>query len=679
MGFLFLLINKLTIKIVNFKFLIVIYYFMSIIFADYQPINFITVTEENARQLLPLVKTTQGVLWLPNSLKNIAIFDDNLVQFYDQSLAEHLVNIWHKSKAIIFTLAMGAVVRLITPLLTDKNTDPAIIVIDRASEYVISLTGGHQGSADKLTELLARELDAKPIITSASSALNLPSIDTFGNIFGWQKGEGNWTEVSINIARNKPILIQQNSGLKWWQNRLPSHHPFIFDTAESSSVKTTPENEQNPLTTEEKNIKGMIYIGVEKTPKVDIPCISWHPRLLWVGIGCERNTSPSLIESAVTNVLNQYNLAQKAIASLATIDLKSDEIGIVALAEKWNLPLQIFTSEALKSVSVPNPSSIVENEVGTPSVAEASALKASLLPNLSENQLKPPYLVVPKQIIRQEGEKGAVTVAIARSNLEYNSNQGKLYLIGTGPGSLEYLTSTAKTALREADIIIGYGLYIDLIKSLLRPEQIIESSPITQERQRAQRAIELAKWGLKVAVISSGDCGIYGMAGLVLELLANQNWDTKQPPLQVFSGITAMQSVAAKIGSPLMHDFCAISLSDLLTPWDVIEKRLIAAANADFITAIYNPRSNTRTQQIVKAQEIFLQYRNPNTPVAIARSVTREDENIVITTLEMMLTHSIDMLTTVIIGNSTTKRYHDLLITPRGYLNSSAETLKTQR
>lgn len=652
---------------------------MSIIFADYQPINLITVTEENARQLLPLVKTTQGVLWLPNSLKNIAIFDDNLVQFYDQSLAEHLVNIWHKSKAIIFTLAMGAVVRLITPLLTDKNTDPAIILIDRASEYVISLTGGHQGNADKLTELLARELDAKPIITSASSSLNLPSIDTFGNIFGWHKGEGNWTEVSINIARNKPVLVQQNSGLKWWQNRLPAHHSFIFDTAESSSVKTTPENEQNPLTTEEKNIKGMVYIGVEKTPKVDIPCVSWHPRLLWVGIGCERNTSASLIESAVTNVLNQYNLAQKAIASLGTIDLKNDEIGIVALAEKWNLPLQIFTSEALKSVSVPNPSSIVENEVGTPSVAEASALKAGLLPNLSENQLKPPYLVVPKQIIRQEGEKGAVTIAIARSNLEYNPNQGKLYLIGTGPGSLEYLTSTAKTALREADIIIGYGLYIDLVKSLLRPEQIIESSPITQERQRAQRAIELAKWGLKVAVISSGDCGIYGMAGLVLELLANQNWDTKQPPLQVFSGITAMQSVAAKIGSPLMHDFCAISLSDLLTPWDVIEKRLTAAASADFVTAIYNPRSNTRTQQIVKAQEIFLQYRNPNTPVAIARSVTREDENIVITTLEMMLTHSIDMLTTVIIGNSSTKRYHDLLITPRGYLNSSAETLKTQR
>lgn len=644
---------------------------MSLIFADYQPLNFITVTEENALQLLPLVKVTQGVLWLPYSLKNIAIFDGNLVKYYDRTLGEHLADIWHESKAIIFTLAMGAVVRLITPLLTNKNTDPAIIVIDRSSKYVISVAGGHQGNGDKLSELLATELDGKAIITTASSGLNLPAIDTFGNIFGWQKGEGNWTEVSINIARNKPTLVRQNLGLNWWQNRLPSHHPFIFDTAEFSLVKTASENNQDGAKTEEKKITAMIYIGVEKTPKIDIPCISWHPRLLWVGIGCERNTSASLIESAVTKVLNQYNLAQKAIASFATIDVKRDEIGILALAEKWHLPLQIFTAEELNSVAVPNPSSIVKEEVGTPSVAEASALKAGLLPNLSENQLKSPYLVVPKQIIRQEGEKGAVTVAIARSNLEYNPNQGKLYLIGTGPGNIEYLTTTAKTALKEADIIIGYGLYIDLIKSLLRPEQIIESSAITQERQRAQRAIDLAKWGLKVAVISSGDCGIYGMAGLVLELLTNQNWDGKNPLLQVFSGITAMQSVAAKIGSPLMHDFCAISLSDLLTPWDVIEKRLMAAASADFITAIYNPRSNTRTQHIVTTQSIFLQYRNPNTPVAIARSVTREDENIVITTLEMMLNHSIDMLTTVIIGNSSTKRYHDLLITPRGYLSTT--------
>ena len=660
---------------------------MSIIFADFQPLHFIAVTEENAIPLGYLAKITDSVLWLPEKLKterqNSAVkFAEKKVRYYSDSLAQHLANIWHNSQGIVFSLTIGAVVRLISPFLTHKKNDPAIIVIDPHTQYVISLLGGHQANADKLAELIAHQLDARPIITSASYNLNLPSIDTFGDMFGWQKGEGDWTQVSVSIARNQPTLIKQTSGLNWWQNSLPPSHPFIFandgylDPSQPPLVKGEIEENISLLTRESKTkidnfaAKAMVYIGAEKTPAVNIPSISWHPRVLWVGIGCERDTSPSLIESAVTEVFDKYNLERKAIASLATIDIKGDEVGILALADQWHLPLQTFSSEELNQVSVPNPSRIVKQEVGTSSVAEASALKAALFANLIENQGKSPNLIAPKQIIRQDGEKGAVTVAIAQSALEYNYHEGKLYLIGTGPGSLEYLTSAAKTALREADIIIGYGLYIELIKSLLRPEQIIEPSQITKERQRAERAIELAKWGLKVAVISSGDCGIYGMAGLVLEVLANQNWNEKHPPVHIVSGITAMQTVAAKIGSPLMHDFCAISLSDLLTPWDVIEKRITAAASADFVTAIYNPRSQTRTQQIIKTQAIFLQYRHPNTPVAIARSVTRDDENIIITTLEEMLNHPIDMLTTVMIGNSSTKRYHDLLITPRGYLNN---------
>jgi len=668
---------------------------MSKIFTDYQPLNFITITEENALKIESLVKITDGVLWLPeklnnnfqNSILSSEKKENKLYQYYHTSLAKHLANIWEDSQGIIFCLTLGAVVRLISPLLTNKEQDPAIIVIDPHTKYVISLLGGHQAHGDKLTELIAHQLEAKPIITSASFNLNLPPIDTFGYIFGWEKGHGDWTQVSANIARNQITLIKQDVGLNWWQNSLPSSHSFIFENNTiidnnnldnfSSPFLNQKQKNNLPLSIEEKetiinnsSINAMVYIGAKKTPDVNIPCISWHPRVLWVGIGCERDTSPSLIQSAVTKVFHEYNLELKAIASFATINIKSDEVGILALADKWHLPLKTFNSEELKEISVLNPSSIVKKEVGTPSVAEASALKAALSPNLPENQLKSPHLIVPKQIIREEGKKGAVTVAIAQSMLEYNPHDGKLYLIGTGPGSIEYLTSRAKTALREADIIIGYGLYIDLIKSLLRPEQMIEKSKITQEVQRAERAIELAKWGLKVAVISSGDCGIYGMARLVLEILQNQRWNGKQPLVEVISGITALQSVAAKIGSPLMHDFCAISLSDLLTPWDVIEKRIIAAASADFITAIYNPRSLSRTEQIISTQAIFLQHRNPNTPVAIARSVTRDDENIIITTLAEMLNHPIDMLTTIMIGNSSTKRYHDLLITPRGYLKN---------
>jgi cobalt-precorrin 5A hydrolase / precorrin-3B C17-methyltransferase len=222
--------------------------------------------------------------------------------------------------------------------------------------------------------------------------------------------------------------------------------------------------------------------------------------------------------------------------------------------------------------------------------------------------------------------------------------------------------------------VIGYSLYIELIQSLKRPGQIIEASPITQEQQRAKRAIELAQWGLTVAVVSSGDCGIYGMAGLVLEELQVSGWDGKSPQVQVFPGISALQSAASRVGAPLMHDFCAISLSDLLTPWEMIQKRLTAAATGDFITALYNPRSQTRTQQIITAQAIFAQHRDLDTPVAIVHGAYRDDEQVILTTVEKMLEQPIDMLTTVIIGNTTTRNHAEWMITPRGYWGFDSTT-----
>jgi cobalt-precorrin 5A hydrolase/precorrin-3B C17-methyltransferase len=230
------------------------------------------------------------------------------------------------------------------------------------------------------------------------------------------------------------------------------------------------------------------------------------------------------------------------------------------------------------------------------------------------------------------------------------------------------MTPAAQSAVTQADAIIGYFLYIDLIGPLRRPGQIVEALPITQERQRAQRAIELAQWGLTVAVVSSGDSGIYGMAGLVLEELAANGWDGKKPQVEIFPGISALQSAAARVGTPLMHDFCAISLSDLLTPWEVIQKRLAMAAQGDFITALYNPRSRTRTQQIETAQHIFLQHRPHDTPVAIVKAAYRAEEQITLTTLAKMTDSKIDMLTTVIIGNSSTRTHKNWMITPRGYL-----------
>ncbi len=322
----------------------------------------------------------------------------------------------------------------------------------------------------------------------------------------------------------------------------------------------------------------------------------------------------------------------------------------------------------------------MEKEVGTPSVAEAAAIVAAnqttnvetLYITSPQNVASPQNIAslqIPKQIYRAsiQNLKGAVTVAIAQSKKEYIGKVGKLLLVGTGPGNLEQMTPAAQTAVASADAVIGYGLYIDLIAPILGKHQIIEALPITKERDRATRAIELASWGLSVAVISSGDSGIYGMAGLVMEDLQASGWDGKCPSVEVFPGVSAFQSAAARVGTPLMHDFCAVSLSDLLTPWEVIVKRLEAAAAADFVTALYNPKSKTRTQQLAEAREIFLKHRNPDTPVAVVRSVYREDEQITITTLEKLFDVPVDMLTTVLIGNQSTRSYGEWMITPRGY------------
>jgi cobalt-precorrin 5A hydrolase / precorrin-3B C17-methyltransferase len=240
--------------------------------------------------------------------------------------------------------------------------------------------------------------------------------------------------------------------------------------------------------------------------------------------------------------------------------------------------------------------------------------------------------------------------------------------VGTGPGQLAQITPAAQSAITQADAVIGYSLYMDLLQPLFRPGQILEALPITQERQRAQRAIALAQWGLSVAVVSSGDAGIYGMAGLVLEELQALGWDGQTPSVEMFPGVTALQAAAARVGTPLMHDFCAISLSDLLTPWPVIVRRLTAAAQADFVTAFYNPRSQSRESQLGQAQAIFLAHRAATTPVALVRSAYRQEETITFTTLGELPITEVDMLTVVLIGNQSTRFYAGKMITPRGYL-----------
>ena len=236
---------------------------------------------------------------------------------------------------------------------------------------------------------------------------------------------------------------------------------------------------------------------------------------------------------------------------------------------------------------------------------------------------------------------------------------GKLLIIGFGPGSFEHITKRAREAIGESEVIIGYNTYVDLIAGLLTEQQVVRTG-MTEEVSRAQEAVRQAKQGKKVAVISSGDAGVYGMAGLVYEVLMEQGWTREEGvQVEVIPGISAVHSAGSLLGAPIMHDSCTISLSDHLTPWELIAKRVEAAGMADFVIALYNPRSGRRTRQIVETQRILLKYRSPLTPVGIVKSAYRDRQHVVATTLADMLNHDIGMLTTIIIGNSATKLYTD--------------------
>lgn len=236
-------------------------------------------------------------------------------------------------------------------------------------------------------------------------------------------------------------------------------------------------------------------------------------------------------------------------------------------------------------------------------------------------------------------------------------------VVGTGPGGLDHLTPAASKAITAADVIVGYRTYLDLIPELLVGKEVL-SSTMMQEVDRCAKVLDLAECGKRVALVSGGDPGIYAMAGLVFEMAAQRE---SKLAIEVIPGIAAVNGCAARLGAPLMHDFAAISLSDLLTPWELIERRLDAAAMADFVIALYNPKSKKRTENIVRAREILLTHRPGTTPVGIVTAATRDDEVITLTTLGAMLDADIGMQSTVIIGNASTFVWNGYMITPRGY------------
>lgn len=248
------------------------------------------------------------------------------------------------------------------------------------------------------------------------------------------------------------------------------------------------------------------------------------------------------------------------------------------------------------------------------------------------------------------------------------SKNGTLYLVGLGPGAPSLLAPGAVAALQESEVVVGFRGYMEQIASLTADKEVV-SMELGQELERASRAVDLAYDGASVAVVSSGDAGVYGMAGPVFRVLTDRNWDGESPAVITIPGVSALQSAASLLGSPLMQDFCAISLSNLLTPWETIQRRLEAASLGDFVVALYNPRSRRRDWQLLEARRILLEHREPDTPVGLVREAYRDDQRIVLTDLGSLEEKAVevDMFTTVIIGNSTSYVLNGKMVTPRGY------------
>jgi cobalt-precorrin 5A hydrolase/precorrin-3B C17-methyltransferase len=534
---------------------------------------------------------------------------------------------WPRSRAFVAIGACGAITRLIAPLLQGKQTDPAVVVADARGRFAIPLLGGHGAGADALAHAVAALLGGEAVLTGASAASGQLSLDAFGSRWGWRRGSGDWDALMKAAARGEAVRLEHQGGNSRWL-QLPG----------------LPERAANGIP---------LSVGVERRDHC-----RWHPPALWVGMGCERGTSLTLLQRCLEESLAAEGLALEAVAGLASADRKADEPALLQLAEQHGWPLRCFSSAALNAVDVPNPSAVVEAELGTASVAEAAALLAGGPAARLRTQ---------KRIERaRAGEQGAATAAIAQAASQWAPQRGTLHLIGSGPGSLALLTPDARAALTESSVWVGYGLYLDLLEPLRRPDQLRSDGQLTQERERCREALELACQGLTVALVSSGDSGIYGMAGLALEqwmALAEQD----RPAFQVHPGISALQLAAARAGAPLMHDFCTVSLSDRLTPWEVIERRLQAAAAGDFVVALYNPRSKGRDWQLGRAQELLLAQRPPNTPVVLARQLGREEEAVSLHELATLPLEQVDMLTLVLIGNSSSRVEGGRMVTPRGY------------
>ena len=535
---------------------------------------------------------------------------------YDGPAAAALPRAFKQCDAVVCFLAVGATVRLLAPLLKGKTEDPAVVCVDEALRFAVPVLGAHQGGGNALARRVEETLGAEPVITTASDAAGTTALDDFGADLGFRVEPGS-DLAAVGAAILSGDRVTFTADTEW---PLPALPPNVVRT-------------DRP----EPGVPAVVVTDftIDLTERAAV----YRPPSLIVGVGTSRGAPTAEIGQLIDGTLAELGLSARSVRYIATADVKADEPGLRAAAAGRGWPVVTFPAGRLAAVPVPNPSEVVRRAVGTPSVAEAAAL---IEPGAT--------------LLAAKRASAHVTVAVARGR-----PRGRLAVIGIGPGARDLMTARAVAELRRAAVVVGLDAYLEQVADLLRPGTRVLASGLGAEQERAAEAVAQARAGRAVALIGSGDAGVYAMGSPALEI-ADDAIDVTVVP-----GVTAALAAAAVLGAPLGHDHVMISLSDLHTAWPVIERRITAAAEGDLVTCFYNPASAKRTWQLRRALELLAAHRPPATPVGWVRDASRPGQVASLSTLRDFDPGQVDMHTLVVVGSSRTRVQAGRMVTPRDY------------
>jgi cobalt-precorrin 5A hydrolase/precorrin-3B C17-methyltransferase len=535
---------------------------------------------------------------------------------YEGAATTTIPRAFEECQGLICFLAVGATVRLIAPLLTGKGHDPGVVCVDEAGRYAVPVLGAHSGGGNALARRVAEALNAEAVITTGSDAAGTVGLDELAAGLGMRIEPGSdLSGVGAAILSGDRVTLAADQ--EW---PLPALPPNVI---------RGPLNEPAIVITDRADVSP----GPRR--------VVYRPPSLIVGAGASRGVPADEIGQLIDQVLDVQRVSPQSVRAIATTDVKADEKGLQAAASARGWPVITFPAAELAQVEVPNPSEAVRRAVGTPSVAEAAALLAAG-PGAA--------------LIAQKRASEHATVAVARRR-----PRGRLALIGIGPGARDLTTPRAIAELQKAAVVVGLHSYTEQVADLLRPGTRVLASGLGAEQERAAAAVAEAQAGRAVALIGSGDAGVYAMASPALEM-AGPDIDVIAVP-----GVTAALAAASVLGAPLGHDHVMISLSDLHTSWEIIERRVAAAAEGDLVTCFYNPASAKRDWQLRRACELLAAHRPPGTPVGWVRDATRPDQAAGLSTLAGFDPALADMHTLVIVGSSHTRVVAGRMVTPRDY------------